>query len=412
MAPRVRRKRAVTMLDFDMFNRTNLNATIIEAHSQRVSDVIIRSGRPILFKKFNQLVRINELQVSHNELLTTLQEIYQNSITSNLGRGRDAPFRYPIMLKDDSMIYCRCHITALGSNDLDYGAELTVRILNEYIPNVSEIGLPMELVDSLQREVGVMLVSGPTGSGKSTSIASALQHHVQHHHDNIITVEDPIEFNLEGIKNKVGDIAQSEVPKNIDSFSRAFKGSLRRAPDIIFWSEVRDSEAISNLITSALTGHYVLSTVHTNSTEQTLPRLIDAYPTEEQRSAAVRIYQAIDTIMHQRLILNLNGNGRTAVRSWCFFDAVAQEKLLNDINKPEKIGAIVREQMKNNGRLLADDLIEKFSGGLISLEGYINTIKTVGTPKDLKIIKTVGDQLVQRELLSQQDYKDGWLKYE
>lgn len=68
--------------------------------------------------------------------------------------------------------------------------------------------------------------------------------------------------------------------------------------------------------------------------------------------------------------------------------------------------------MKNNGRLLADDLIEKFSGGLISLEGYINTIKTVGTPKDLKIIKTVGDQLVQRELLSQQDYKDGWLKYE
>lgn len=204
MAPRVRRKRAVTMLDFDMFNRTNLNATIIEAHSQRVSDVIIRSGRPILFKKFNQLVRINELQVSHNELLTTLQEIYQNSITSNLGRGRDAPFRYPIMLKDDSMIYCRCHITALGSNDLDYGAELTVRILNEYIPNVSEIGLPMELVDSLQREVGVMLVSGPTGSGKSTSIASALQHHVQHHHDNIITVEDPIEFNLEGIKTRLG----------------------------------------------------------------------------------------------------------------------------------------------------------------------------------------------------------------
>lgn len=399
------------MIEFNTFNRSAFNNILYAAHKSGVSDVIVRSGRPIMFKRFNKLTRLDDRNIMRSELFSVLQEIYQNSITANLGRGRDAKFRYSIMLEDDSKIFCRCHITALGSNDDDYGVELITRILNEEIPTIEQIDLPLCIVDRLQREVGTMLVSGPTGSGKSTAVASGLQHHVQNHFDNIITFEDPIEFNLEGILNQCGDIAQSETPKNIDSFERAFSGSLRRAPDIIFWSEIRDSKAISNLTTSALTGHYVVSTVHTNSTELTLPRLIDAYPTEEQRSAAVRIYQAIDTIMHQRLLLNLDGNGRTAVRSWCFFDSDAQENLFDTINHPEKLQTIVRNIMKENGRFLIDDVKEKFSMGKIGLESYVKCVQKFGHKSDLNAIRAVGDELVEKNLLTTINFNDNWKNY-
>jgi defect-in-organelle-trafficking protein DotB len=388
------------------------DSVIIEAYKQKVSDVIVRTGRPILFKQLGILKPRNDAVLGRVEVASLLQTIHQNSIIGQLGQGHDTKFRYCVLLPDDSKIYCRCHATAIGSIEDDFGFELTVRLLNTRIPEVDEIDLPMEILQSLETQVGMMLISGPTGSGKSTSIACALQHHVKNHYDNIITFEDPMEFDFEGVLNKKGDIVQSEIPKHLTSFERAFSGSLRRAPDIIFWSEIRNSQAISNLTTSALTGHYVVSTVHTNSTELTLSRLIDSYPFDAQRAASVRIFQAIDTIMHQRLVLNLNNTGRTAIRSWCKFDVYAQNKLLNSINRPEELVTTVQGIMQDSGKFLIDDAVEKFKDGKLALSEYQSICRIEGTKAHLDIIPKVGDELVQRGLLEAETYKRNWISNE
>ena len=390
------------------FNRRNFDQLIKSAHALKVSDVIIRSNSNVQIKRFNQLIKVEGPPINRHELLNVLQEIYQNSIITSLGRGNTAKFRYPVMLEDDSKIFCRCEISAISSSEDDCGAEITLRLLNEIIPEAEDIDMPMQVIDRIKNDFGIMLFSGPTGSGKSTSVASSLQHHIRHHHDNIITFEDPIEFDFSQVTNRIVDVAQSEIPKHITSFDKAFKGSLRRAPDKMFWSEIRGKDAISNLVTSALTGHYVISTVHTSTVEQTLTRLIDSYPTEEQRAASVRIFEAIDTIVNQKLLANVENTGRTAVRSYALFDAACKETLLDSLNYPERFSNIVREQVKTTGLAFLEDLETKFIEGRIGINPYVEHVKLHGGKVDAKLVNDVGSRLVECDELSEIDFFNQW----
>ncbi len=150
-----------------------------------------------------------------------------------------------------------------------------MRALNTNIPSFSQIGLPDSVQQLLKRPRGLMLVTGPTGSGKTTTLASSIDWINSNNSDHILTIEDPIEFVFE---NKNCLVRQREVGEDTNSFSRALRSALREDPDIILVGEMRDLETISLAITAAETGHLVMGTLHTSSASQTIDRIIDVFP--------------------------------------------------------------------------------------------------------------------------------------
>ena len=173
-----------------------------------------------------------------------------------------------------------------------------MRALNTDIPSFSQIGLPDSVQQLLQRPRGLMLVTGPTGSGKTTTLASSIDWINANNAHHILTIEDPIEFVFE---NKNCLVRQREVGEDTRSFSKALRSALREDPDIILVGEMRDLETISLAITAAETGHLVMGTLHTSSASQTIDRIIDVFPTSQQQQIRVQLSGSLIGVISQTL---------------------------------------------------------------------------------------------------------------
>ena len=173
-----------------------------------------------------------------------------------------------------------------------------MRALSTHIPSFSKIGLPDSVQQLLSRPRGLMLVTGPTGSGKTTTLASSIDWINTNYSHHILTIEDPIEFIYE-IKNCL--VRQREVGEDTNSFSRALRSALREDPDIILVGEMRDLETISLAITAAETGHLVMGTLHTASASQTIDRIIDVFPTSQQMQVRVQLSSSLIGVISQTL---------------------------------------------------------------------------------------------------------------
>ena len=182
-----------------------------------------------------------------------------------------------------------------------------MRALNTDIPSFSQIGLPDSVQQLLQRPRGLMLVTGPTGSGKTTTLASSIDWINANNAHHILTIEDPIEFVFE---NKNCLVRQREVGEDTKSFSKALRSALREDPDIILVGEMRDLETISLAITAAETGHLVMGTLHTSSASQTIDRIIDVFPTSQQQQIRVQLSGSLIGVISQTLCKTKN-NKRT-----------------------------------------------------------------------------------------------------
>ena len=200
-----------------------------------------------------------------------------------------------------------------------------MRALSTKIPQFSEIGLPNSVQQLLNRPRGLMLVTGPTGSGKTTTLASSIDWINANHSHHILTIEDPIEFVYE---NKGCLVRQREVGEDTNSFSNALRSALREDPDIILVGEMRDLETISLAITASETGHLVLGTLHTSSAAQTIDRIVDVFPTEAQQQIRVQLGGSLIGVISQTLCKTLEGKR-----------ALAAEILVNN----NAVGNLVRE---------------------------------------------------------------------
>ena len=200
-----------------------------------------------------------------------------------------------------------------------------MRALSTKIPSFSVIGLPDSVQQLLNRPRGLMLVTGPTGSGKTTTLASSIDWINDNFSHHILTIEDPIEFVYD---NKNCLVRQREVGEDTKSFSKALKSALREDPDIILVGEMRDLETISLAITAAETGHLVMGTLHTSSASQTIDRIIDVFPTTQQQQIRVQLSTSLIGIISQTLCKTKN-NKR----------ALAAEILVNN----NAVGNLIRE---------------------------------------------------------------------
>ncbi len=183
------------------------------------------------------------------------------------------------------------------------------RVVNTEIPQPERLGIPPRVIELTEKKQGLILVVGPTGSGKSTTIASLIDriNHTRPAH--IITIEDPIEF---AHANDRSIIEQREVFADTQSFASALKYALRQAPDILMVGEMRDTETMAAALTAAETGHLVFATIHTNTAAQTIDRIIDAFPESHQNQIRLQLASSLLGIVSQRLLPRLDGKGRIA----------------------------------------------------------------------------------------------------
>ncbi len=191
------------------------------------------------------------------------------------------------------------------------GPSFAFRLVAHEVPSVQELGLSQATIDLMHREHGLVLVTGPTGSGKSTTLASMLDYINTNFEKHIITIEDPIEYVFTPKKSL---IHQREISVHTHSFARAIKSSLREDPDVIMVGEMRDPETMAAAITLAETGHLVLATLHTNDTVQSIDRIIDSFPSGQQPQIRVQLAMSLAGVVSQVLLPRKVGKGRVAAR--------------------------------------------------------------------------------------------------
>jgi len=167
------------------------------------------------------------------------------------------------------------------------------------VPALDSLGVPPVLRELTNKPRGFVLVTGPTGSGKSTTLAAMIDAINLDREDHILTIEDPIEFVH---KHKGGAVNQREVGKDTESFARALRAALREDPDVLMLGEMRDLESVSTALTMAETGHLVLATLHTNDTTQALDRLVGVFPGEQQNQARLQLSASLVGVVYQRLV--------------------------------------------------------------------------------------------------------------
>lgn len=200
------------------------------------------------------------------------------------------------------------------------GYAMVLRVIITDVPHIDMLGLPPAVHDVLTKKSGLVLVTGQTGSGKSTSLAAMVDKINRERNENIITVEDPVEF-VHHSKKSI--ITQREVGRDTMSFGAAIKGALRQDPDIILMGELRDYETVSMAMTAAETGHLVFGTLHTNGAPETINRIIDVFPAEEQAQARSQLSQSLRLVVTQQLLKRKEGGRIGAYEVMVCIPAVA-----------------------------------------------------------------------------------------
>lgn len=186
---------------------------------------------------------------------------------------------------------------------------LAFRLVGTKVPAPEELGVPESVIDLYQRKRGLVLVTGPTGSGKSTTLAAIIDKINNNRDAHVITLEDPIEYLHQHKKSMVN---QREIGLDSDNYASALRAALREDPDVILVGEMRDLETISVAITAAETGHLVLSTLHTIGAASTVDRIIDVFPPHQQQQIRIQLSNVLEAVISQQLIPTADGRGRVA----------------------------------------------------------------------------------------------------
>jgi twitching motility protein PilT len=259
---------------------------------------------------------------------------------------------------------------------------LALRLVPRRMLSLEEIGLPPAVHQLLTLPRGLVLVTGPTGSGKTTTLASMLDYINSTTPNHIITIEDPIEYFHE---HRMGIVNQREVGVDVPSFAEGLKRALRQDPDVILVGEMRDLETTETAITAAETGHLVFSTLHTTGASRTVDRIIDAFPSTQQEQIRTQISTNLKAVISQLLIPRLDGRGRVAA-----FEVM--------INTPS-IAALIRD---NKTFRIANDILTGSKYGMVSLETSLVDLYLRGIISYEQVMTKAQDVAAAQQLIGEQ----------
>ena len=268
------------------------------AFQNNASDIHVSSGQPVFFRIYGQLKPVGN-PIQTQEIQNLIAKFLKPEQVKELQTKRQVDFL--AHTQDGS----RLRANAFYERN---GLSVSFRLILKNIPEFSFTGLPQFVLDDLTNlKQGLVLVVGPTGQGKSTTLASILQTRLNTNSDHLITTEDPVEYIFAPGK---GIVQQRQVGRDVENFKEGIVGALRKDPDVLMVGEMRDYETISAALTMAETGHLVFGTLHTNDATQTISRIIDVFPSAEQEQVQVQLASTLTMIISQRLVLNKEGNGR------------------------------------------------------------------------------------------------------
>jgi len=258
-------------------------------------------------------------------------------------------------------------------NRLGYSAAL--RTITENIPPLDTLGLPDTAKDVAKLPRGLVLVTGPTGSGKSTTLAAIVDWVNSHRAEHILTVEDPIEFIH---RSKKSVIHQREIGADCESFSAALRAALREDPDVILIGEMRDLETISLAVKAAETGHLVFGTLHTSSAAQTLDRIIDVFPPSQQTQIRIQLSNSLKAVLSQTLVPKIGGGRAMAMETMIVTPAI--QNLIRE-SKTSQIYSAIQTGRKEGMQTLEAALADLYNAGSIRLE---DALARTSKPDELK----------------------------
>ncbi len=265
------------------------------------SDLHLRVGVPPSVRLHGEMDVVPDADfLTPSDTITMVDQLVPKELRTRLAEDKEIDFA--LELVGSERFRANVFVERLG-----YGG--VFRVIPRQIKTLEELSMPPVLSELCEREKGLILVTGPTGSGKSTTLAAMVDRVNATRRGHILTIEDPIEF-VHQPKNCI--VTQREVGSHTHSFSNALRSALREDPDVILVGEMRDLETISLAITAAETGHLVFGTLHTMSAPKTVDRIIDAFPADRQEQIRTMLSESLEGVVTQALLPTADGNGRAA----------------------------------------------------------------------------------------------------
>lgn len=323
-------------------------------NEQKASDLHISVGVPPIMRLHGSLTRLGEKNLTPADTFEMVKQLLTEEQWKRLEDKGELDFsysrqglgRYRINAYKQRGSYC-----------------LAARVLAARIPSMEELKLPIIFKDLAMKQRGLILVTGPTGSGKSTTLASVIDYINMNKSCHVLTLEDPIEYLH---RHNLSMINQREMGNDSKDFAQALRAALRQDPDVIMVGEMRDLETISIAVTAAETGHLVLSTLHTVGSAKTIDRIIDVFPPYQQNQIRVQLASVLEGVISQQLLPTSDGEGRIAA----FEVMLATPAIRNLIRegKAHQIQSIIQTSSKYGMETMDSSLTELYRSGIISLD--------------------------------------------
>lgn len=338
-----------------------------EAQLKGASDIHLAPGTQVMFRIDGKLVRMSEDIVPPYAIEKMLEPMLSKEQQAELERAGELDFAYSISG------FQRLRVNVFRQRGT---YAMAIRMLSFEIPDPRKLGVPQSVVELTKKKRGLVLVTGATGSGKSTTLASLISVIAEQYEKSIITLEDPIEYLHKHGKSMV---LQREIGCDSKSYANALRAALRQDPDVILVGEMRDLETIATAITAAETGHLVLSTLHTNSAPAAIDRIIDVFPPYQQQQIRVQLAGVLEGVVAQQLLPKQDAKGRIAA----FEVMLANEAVCNLIRegKSYQLPSTIQTSRKEGMQTMDDAIYELY------MKSYINSDTAVSyaqNPAEMK----------------------------
>src|SRR6202165_4667025 len=326
----------------------------LEALSEHAgSDLLLQPGSPPMIRVEGALMALEHPDLSSEFTRAVVAELVTPEMLRSLDAGRQLDFA--IQWREGA----RLRANAFYQRDT---ISVAMRMLPRQIPTLDELGLPHAAQEFCELPRGLVLVTGPTGSGKSTTLAAMIESINQRRPCHIITIEDPIEYIP---TNARAPVHQRDAGRDATSFTAALRSVFREDPDVVLIGEMRDFETIASALTIAETGHLVLATLHTNDSAQTIDRIVDVFPGEQQQQVRTQLANCLAGAIYQQLLRSIGG-GRVAA----FEILIATSAVRNLIKegKTNQIRNVLQTSLREGMQTLERSLAQLSREGLISMD--------------------------------------------
>lgn len=334
----------------------NAREILEQAVREDVSDIFIVAGLPVSCRKNGNIIQTQEEKLFPKETEALLNEIY--------GMAGDRDMMNLLVHGDDDFSFAIPGVSRFRVSAYKQRGALSavIRIITFQLPNPQELGIPEAVMQFADHTKGMILVTGSAGSGKSTTLACLIDRINNTRNTHIITLEDPLEYLHRHNKSIV---SQREIKIDTDNYVTALKASLRQSPNIILLGEMRDYETISVAMTAAETGHLLFSTLHTIGAANTIDRIIDVFPPNQQHQIAVQLSMVLNAVISQQLVPTVDGGMVPAFEIMSVTPAI--RNMIRD-NKVHQIDGLIATSAKDDMISMDMSLMNLCKKGIITKE--------------------------------------------